>query len=200
MAPLQRRRRIRSDALGAAEQVDRQIVRRGTGRKPLDQLDARDAFPQIGAAPPRRGEKPDGIAERKRRIVDDRAKARIALCVNYHLGAERYDLRGTAGWRKGKNSIDCRLGIERIEPASQDLQRRHRDWAYCERYGARSGRRRSATALGIASSGSRHSPTLKPSCRIAHFTGIGLVVAKSASMSGKSDAWSAAASSTRPAR
>src|SRR5579871_2135263 len=85
MALLQCRRGLRRDALTAAEQEDRQILRSRAGAKPLDQLDAGDSFAQLRAAPARNREQSDGIAERERGVVDDCAKARVALRIDYHL-------------------------------------------------------------------------------------------------------------------
>ncbi len=114
--------RVGRNALRAAEKIDGEIARGGAGAKPLDKFDARDALAQRRSMATRNGKHADRIAERERRMIDDRSKLRIALRVHDHLGPQRDDLRACGLARERENAIRRLLRVGRIEPAAENFQ------------------------------------------------------------------------------
>ena len=165
-ARFQYRGSIGSHALGAAQKIDRQPLRGRARAETFDQLDAGHALAQRRTAPSRDREQSDRIAERERAVVDDCAKSRVALSVDDHLGAERDDLRAAALSRKRRGFVPRRhlasIGSSRHPRICSEVTATRLP-SGVRVNGAISGRKRSATDGGIASSGKRHSPTRKPS-------------------------------------
>ena len=79
--------------------------------------------------------------------------------------------------------------VDRVDAAAQDRSAIEEPQPVTRRYGAMSGSSVRASDSGIAPSGDRHGPAAKPNRFIAHFTGIGLVIANSAVNSGCSSRW-----------
>ena len=151
------RRRVRSRALGAAQEIHRQALARGLRAETLDQFDAGDAFVQIRTAPPRDAENADRVAEREGAGVHDVAEAFVLLRVHDHLGSERDDLRARAFARERHDPRGSFIRIENVELAAENLYAVHAS-SRASAYRATIGRKRSASAAGISSSGRRHEP------------------------------------------
>ena len=151
------------------------------------------------AAPRRRAtaSNADGIAQRERAAVDDVAKTLVLLRVDHHLGAQRHDLRVALPDRARSarmRSVASRASMaSRRQPkiSTVALAGHRRRAAGAGDRPNRRGARRAATGT---------IPAANPSWFIAHFTPIGLVVEKIASMSASCPAWMRAASAVSPAR
>src|SRR5580698_4820925 len=118
--------------------------------------------------------------------------------VDDHLSTQRYDLRPGSALCQLDDPLRGRIGVEQIEATAENFQRGQRAAAAAGSYAANMGCSCCAKESGISSSGKRQGPTRNPIWPIAHFIAIGLVVWKSTSMSGNSDACKRAASATLP--
>jgi hypothetical protein len=92
----------------------------GTRCQRIDEIDAGDALAQRPVARARGQQNADGIAQRKRGAIDERAKARIALRVHRHFDAERNDLRGPIAERAIGDQCNSFIAADRVDAAAQD--------------------------------------------------------------------------------
>ena len=191
----------------AAEQVEPSSLRRRARAQRVDQLDAGDALADRRPAHPRGPAQRRPYRKRERRAVDDVAKRGIALTrrrpsryrsVTTRLGCVPFasaTMRPTACVRRPRRRGRPRTDVDDAGARIRRRQRRVRDTARAARPAS------SRACSGITPSGERQSPTAKPNSRIAHLTGIGLVVANSApNERRRARRWICAARATSPAR